>query len=263
MNWQALILAGQRPGGQDAVADAAGVKVKALAPVGDCVMLKRVYNALSALDEFTNISVIGHAALLKQHRDFADISNITWVQQQQPSPSLSVLAHFQSIEKSGPLLITTGDHALLQSDWVSFFLKEAEKSGADLVAGVANFKQAEKKIYGKRTLYRLKDGAFSGCNLFALMTPKAERLLTFWKDMEDLRKKPLRVISVFGIGMVMRFLLGNLTLAHALTLASSRLNCRLSAVVLPDPKAAIDVDHPNDWQLAQRLVAEATTEEGK
>lgn len=258
INWRALVLAGQRLGTVDPVAEAAGVEVKVLAPVGDQSMLSRVCNAIIALPEFSAVAVIGNALLLKKHEDFANLKNIEWIQQHQSSPVASVHTYLQSItEKSTALFVTTGDHALLKSEWVSHFLDESTKQKADIVIGVARFNDADvKRERRRRTLYKFNEGAYAGCNMYAVLTPHVERLLAFWVEMERKRKRPLRMISLLGWGTLMRYIFGHLTLDALLKRLSARLGCRITYVTIPDTLAATDVDTVSNWNQVCQILGE-------
>lgn len=260
LDWRALVLAGHRLGTVDAVAEAAGVGVKVLAPVGGVSMLHRVYSAIVALPEFASITMIGNTMLLSKHKDFSNLTNIEWINQHQSSPVASVHTYLQSInnEKSTALFVTTGDHALLKSEWVSYFLDESSKHKADIVIGVARFDDSDVKREGRRrTLYKFNDGAYAGCNLYAVLTPHVERLLAFWVEMETSRKRPLRAISLLGWSTLTRYMLGRLSLNDMLQHLSTRLGCRIAYVTMPDQLAATDVDTIDNWKQVCKILEES------
>ena len=51
---------------------------------------------------------------------------------------------------------------------------------------------------GRRPFLRFRDGEVSGCNLFALMTPRARAALTYWRLLEAKRKRPWRMAWAVG-----------------------------------------------------------------
>jgi hypothetical protein len=53
---------------------------------------------------------------------------------------------------------------------------------------------------------------------------------------------------------VLRYLLGQLSLAEALERVSQRLGFRAGTVIIPFPEAAIDVDSVKDWKLVEKIV---------
>ncbi|MBB60425.1 nucleotidyltransferase family protein [Pseudomonas aeruginosa] len=260
VHYIALVLAADRHAG-DAVARAAGVPCKALAPVGGIPMLRRVVNALQGSSHISHTMLIGpDRELLRldpQIEQWLQADALAW-QASASSPSASALNALERIPEQQPALITTADHALLSSVMVDHFLREATASEYDFVVGVARLDAVQARFPDtRRTPIRLRGGPYSGCNLFAVTTERGRRLADFWRRIEQERKHPRRVISgALGPVAVMRYLLGRLTLDEALARLSRRLDVKIGAVVMPFAEAAIDVDSPADLALVERIVAE-------
>jgi GTP:adenosylcobinamide-phosphate guanylyltransferase len=250
--YTALVLAGTRPGG-DPLAQYAGVSHKALIPVGGDPMLLRVMRALAASRAVARIVVaIDRADVLS---GLPDPGKPVTVLPAASGPSASVAA---ALECEGtPLLVTTADHALLETGWVDEFVAAAiAEAGADACVGVARSEAVLAAAPGTvRTWLRFSDGAYSGCNLFLLRTPAARGLVRLWQELEAERKRPLSLLRRLGLSYVLRYRLGRLALPQALTRLGQLAGARLAAVVLTDGRAAIDVDKPADLELARALVA--------
>ena len=254
----ALVLAADR-GRKDPVARAAGAHCKAMAPVNGIPMVFRVLDALAESTEIHNRilcgppqSIIDREAELKAR---LSAGAVKWVANQQ-TPSTSAWQALKSLPEQNPVLLTTGDHALLNAQIVDYFCESARTSGCDVVVGLARHERVtEAYPQTKRTATRLQDGSYCGCNLFAFLTPRARRAAEFWRQVETQRKKPLRVIRVIGVIAVLRYLLGRLSLAEALDRMSQRLGFRAGAVILPFAEAAIDVDSTEDWRLVDEILA--------
>ena len=84
-------------------------------------------------------------------------------------------------------------------------------------------------------------------------------VLAFWSRVEKDRKKALRLISYFGPWLLLRALTRTISLDAALARIGRRMGLGLKAVRLPFPEAAIDVDKPEDVELAQRILARRQT----
>jgi len=108
----------------------------------------------------------------------------------------------------------------------------------------------------RRTWLKARGGQYSGANLFALASPRARPALELWTGIERDRKKAWRLLAHLGPAI----LIGALTRTISLNGAAARLGRRLGlstrAVVLPHAEAAIDVDKPEDLELAERILAE-------
>jgi GTP:adenosylcobinamide-phosphate guanylyltransferase len=246
----ALVLAGTRPGG-DPLADYAGVSHKALIEVGGEPMLLRVLRALAGSISVSRIVVaIDRDDVLA---GFPDVGKPVTVVPAASGPSASVAA---ALEREGtPLLVTTADHALLQSAWVEEFVAAtALEEQADAFAGFARSEAVLAAAPGTvRTWLRFADGAFSGCNLFLLRTPAAMGLVRLWQQLEADRKRPLALLGRLGLLHVLRYRLGWLRLRPALARLGRLAGARLAPIILKDGRAAIDVDKPDDLDLVRRL----------
>lgn len=252
----ALILAGNR-GGSDAIASLTGVSHKALAPINGVPMLLRLWRCLSTYPAISRIYVcIDGAEQFDSVGELADArrSGRLTVIPPAESPAASVVAALSEIGLDRPLLITTADHPLLTAEMIDYFLREAPAE-ADFVAGLAEVDMI-RAAYPEaiRTGYRLGNKDFSGCNLFLARRPEAARIATFWRRMERFRKKPWRLILAVGPWALLRFVCGWLGLDAALKHLSARTGAKISAVRLPFPEAAIDVDKAADYALVTSIL---------
>jgi len=252
----ALILAGSR-GPNDPMAQATGALHKALIPVGGTPMLLRVIAALAQTPEVSRIVVcIETPGLVDTLPGVATASRGRPVEtfRAAGSPSRSVsaaLRHFGT-----PLLVTTADHALLQAEWVSHFLRQ-QPAGADATVALA---RSEAVIAAapetQRTFLRFADGHYSGCNLFYFAQPKAAALADLWVQVEALRKQPVKMLRLLGLSYALRYRLGRLKLGTATArLGQLAGGVRAEVVDMPFGRAAIDVDKLSDLHLAEQLLA--------
>lgn len=250
----ALVLAGTRSGG-DPLATYAGVSHKALIEVAGRTMIERVVGALAAVPEVSRIVIaIERPELL---RDLPGLQPPACAKPLSTMPTAAGPSATVAAALAGegtPLLVTTADHALLQTGWVQEFLSACPAS-ADVTTALARRDVVEAAApHTRRTWLRFADGDFSGCNLFLMAQPAAADAVELWRDMESDRKHPLRMMRRLGWTTALRYRLGQLTLAAA----SARLGklaggARLSIVQLNDGRAAIDVDKPEDLDLVRQL----------
>lgn len=254
-----LVLAGSRGEG-DPLARAQAVRHRALIDVGGQPMLLRVLRALRASPRIGRLIVsIDDPAAAEAVPEIA-----RWVaggeltlHRSRSSPSRSVLGVLDDVGNGTPLLVTTADHALLDTATLEHFLNGCEASEADLVVGVVARSVLEARFPGApRTYLRFRDDAYSGANLFSFRTPEARQVALFWRRAESLRKQPWRLVGVFGPVALALFLLRRLSLDQALERASRRIGAKVEALRLPFAEAAIDVDKPEDLELVTRLLAE-------
>jgi GTP:adenosylcobinamide-phosphate guanylyltransferase len=260
-HFTAVVLAADRES-VNPVAKAAGVRCKSLAPINGIPMVCGVIEALSSARNVKDRILCGPPKPIldqaSQLKDQVTSGEIQWIENK-ATPSASAYHAMQSISLDMPVLLTTSDHALLTAQVVDYFCMKARASGCDVVAAVTLHKTVT-AAYPEthRTAYRLKEGSYCACNLFAFLTPHGRSAANFWLRVEQQRKSPLRVISAFGWMNVIRYLTRRLTLSQALDRISHRLGFKAGTVIIPFPEAAIDVDSVADWQMAQRIAAGKT-----
>jgi GTP:adenosylcobinamide-phosphate guanylyltransferase len=251
-----LVLAGARPG-RDPVAEAVGVSNKVLAPVGGIPMVARVLKTLEASYLIAQRVLCGPSWEIVQEqtflRDLVEKRKVRWMVPQQ-GPSLSVKGFLEQFPEDLPLLVTTADHALLTVEMVDHFLREANRAQVDVAVALVPYSVVAKAYpQSKRTVIGFRGGGYCGCNVFLLSTPKARQLVEFWIQVEQERKRPLRLIRRLGWLMLIRYALG-VSLADALSALNQRMGLSIKEIILPFPEAAIDVDTPEDLVLVEQIL---------
>ncbi len=249
MSLTALVLAGSRPGG-DPLAAHAGVTHKALIEIGGRTMLERVVVALAASPQIGRIVVAIERPELVAMLPTVGKPVVSMVAAS--GPSASVAACLQA--EGTPLLVTTADHALLAPQWVEEFLAAGTAADTDVVVGLARREVVSAAApETQRTYLRFSDGDYSGCNLFLLSRPAATGVVRLWQEIEARRKRPLSMLRRLGVSYALRYALGRLSLREALDRLGTLSGTRLTATLLTDGRAAIDVDKPADLELVRRL----------
>lgn len=253
---RALVLAGERPEG-DPMATAFGTASKVLLPVAGRPMLFHVLDALAGADLERPFLV---SALWERLRDEPTLARLVGegVVEAVPmgrSPCLSAMEALDRLPEEGAVFITTGDHPLLTPSLIEAFLARARRETADLVVGVTPSGPVLQAFPGRRrTVYRLSDGGFCGCNLFYLRGKRGRRVIDFWRCVESQRKSPLRLAFTIGPGALLRYAFRRLSLSQALDHLSRKTEARVAPVILDEPEAAVDVDRPEDRELVEEIL---------
>jgi hypothetical protein len=161
----------------------------------------------------------------------------------------------RQLDPSTPLLVTTADHPLLTAALVDDFCVRSASSGADVTVGLVAAHLVRNAFPTlRRTTVPFRDGAYCGCNLYAFLTPAAERAPTAWMEVEQHRKQPWRMVGALGVGVTMRFLLRRLTVEAVTHLASDRMGVRVRPIFLSQPEAGFDVDTPAQLEVAEAFL---------
>lgn len=255
----AVVLAGQRAGPTPLCAEA-GVDVEVLVPVGGVPAIERVLLALARAERARPAVVVGPATeVLSAHPEIRSMIKDAGAAWLAPAgdPASSALAGIKG--QVPPVLVTSGDHALLSGSIIDSFCAAAGRMEEDLIIGLVPY-EVVRAAYpdSRRTVLKFADGARCGANLYLVRTEAARRGIEFWVAMQRDRKRPWRIASRLGWLLLLRYLMGRLTLEAALAALSDRAGCRVGSVSVKEPRAAVDVDSVDDWRLAERIVGEAS-----
>ncbi len=257
MNFRAVVLAGERPGQVHPVAAAAGVRFAVLAPIAGRPMLARVLDTLAAAPAIDGGVIVGDLALPECDLDVATAAasaGFVW-RAAASGPSASAATGVAALEHF-PVLLTTGDHPLLDPATVGEFCAAVCASDADFLIAYVRHADVQTRLPAtRRTRIAFAGEGICGCNLFAVRTPAGVGALRLWQRVEADRKRPWRVMTMLGAGALLRYLLGRLTFSAALLRLSALADCRIEALRLARPEMAVDVDTAGDWALVQKLFA--------
>jgi GTP:adenosylcobinamide-phosphate guanylyltransferase len=248
--WTALLLAGSRPAG-DPVARSMMVGHKALIPLAGAPMVLRPLRALLASDE------IGDIVVLTQ--DPVDIRPVLpederiQIRTSGETIAATVAELIASHATKFPVLVTTADHALLDTQMIAEFTRKAE--GTDLAIGVVDQKSLLERLpQTKRTWLKFRGGAYTGANMFAFGSEKVLPAIERWRSVEQDRKKGWRVLAAIGPALLLGAVLRVRTLDQSVASVGRKLGVTIRAVVLSNPLAGVDVDKPEDHALVEAIL---------
>jgi GTP:adenosylcobinamide-phosphate guanylyltransferase len=250
----ALLVAGRRPG-IDPLAAYFGIEDKVLIPVNGEAMLSRVARTL------VDHPAIARVVILAQEPDRL-LAAVPWMQKHErittsaggASVSKAVAQAVRAYADGFPFLLTTADNILLDHVMIDAFIAGA--SSHDLAVALVE-RQTLLAAYpaSQRTWLRFRDGAWSGANLFWFGDPRVDQVLALWQTIEQQRKKGSAIIRAFGPVMLVMVGLHLLTIDQAIARAGRRFGLDAIPVALPFAEACIDVDKPDDHQLASEILA--------
>lgn len=154
------------------------------------------------------------------------------------------------------VIIATSDLPVLTSAAVDDFVARVRELDADLSYGCLE-KSVHLAAYPEvpHTWVRLKDGTFCGGGLMAMKPRVFTSLSRFIEQLGHARKNPLKLASLFGWDILVRFALRRAAIADAEDRASRILGARTRAIVSPYPETGVNVDRISDIPLAEKLVS--------
>lgn len=247
----ALVLAGTRVGG-DPLARRFEVPHKAALPVAGRPMGEWVVEALRESPSIGRVLVaadwrsLGQAVPLMANRQ--KVVPVVAM----PTIGETVDAVLDAV--APPVLITTVDHPLLTPAMIAEFLSKVPRD-ADAAVAVARESVVQAAYPATRRTYaRFRGARVTGCNLFLLASSRARAAVRFWSQLDSHRKDPGAMVGALGMGSLMLWWAGLLTIDGAARRLSRRVGARLAVVEMDEAEAAIDVDKPDDLALADAIL---------
>lgn len=252
-----LVLAASR-GNLDPLAQAGGVSHKCFIDIAGQPMLRRVVSAVMASGR------IGRTIVAIEPESIAEAKEIL-----AGLPGADTIEYVASRENIGssvaavatpellPLVITTGDNALHTPELVRYFCDALDEVKEDGALGLTPAEYILSKYpEGNRAFHRFRDGAFSSCNIYALLTPKSLEAPRVFNSGGQFGKKPRRLIGAFGLFAFLLYKSRLFTLKTVLKALSRTVGVSTAPVLIPFAEGPIDVDRMQDWELANRIIRE-------
>jgi hypothetical protein len=160
-----------------------------------------------------------------------------------------LLACVATATQGDSVLVSGGDMPLLSSEAVTALLAAGRDHEVDVVYPIVDRTAIERRFPGSRRTYlRLRDGLFTGGNVFWV---RREWLLgqgPLLRELFDQRKNVLALARRFGLLFFLRVLTGWASLRYLEHHLGHVVGGRLCAAVLPYPEIAADLDKAADLE---------------
>ena len=247
-----VVLAAQRNGRLDPLAEEAGVTHKCLVPIGGLPLLAHVLSAIGEVGDFNSIRISVEDGAAERLRPIAALTKlpITFV----TAADNIADSVYRAVEgTAGPIVVTTADNVLLTPGAIRQVM-DSLLAGADTVIAFAR-KEAVLAAHpqGQRRFYRFRDGEYSNCNLYGL-SREGLKLAESFREGGQFKKNPMRIARAFGFLNLLLLRFALVGLPTAMKRLSRRFGAKVEAVVLADGAHAIDVDNRRTYDIAAELL---------
>lgn len=212
-------------------------------------LLAFVLDALRATPEVGRIAVVGPPENLAQ---FAWKETILSVPEAGSIPE-NILAGYLALRPRRHFLIVSSDIPLLSAASLDDFLVQSRPYLSDFYYPIIRREDTERRFPGAvRTYARLREGVFTGGNVFLLNPAKVEEVMTQLRRFVALRKSPARLAGELGVSFIVKFLTRRLSVAELESRLPDLLGLSGKAVFSRFAEIGTDVDKPSDLDLVRR-----------
>lgn len=254
--YTALVLAASR-GNLDPLAQAGGVSHKCFIDIAGQPMLRRVVEAVMDSGRVKRTIVAIEPDSMDEARQIlAPLPRSETIEYVPSRENIGTSVAQVAREADLPLIVTTGDNALHTAEMVAFFCDALDTVEEDAALGLTPAQLVlDKYPEGNRAFHRFRDGGYSSCNLYAILTSDGLDAARVFNSGGQFGKKPKRLIGAFGLFAFLLYKSRLFTLRTVLRTLSRGIGVRTAPVVMPFAEGPIDVDRQVDWDLANRIVA--------
>lgn len=211
-----------------------------------------VLDALLGAPSVTSIGLVGPESLKRDHVVMAPMADDLF--------GNILLGLSTAPTDADTVLFVTSDIPWMTAPIVEAFLEKAPHD-VDVVYPIIPKEVAETRFPGtKRTYVRLREGVYTGGNLFLAKTAALPRLKERAETLLAHRKSPLTLARDVGVGLLIRLLLGRLSVHQVEQRVGGLLGISGRALIFPYAEAGVDVDKPEDLAMAERDLAISSDE---
>ncbi|NLU50715.1 MAG: NTP transferase domain-containing protein [Syntrophomonadaceae bacterium] len=251
--YDAVILAGGVNSGQ--LKQYAPYDNEALIIIGSYPMIYYVYKAVRSSGKIRNIVISGPRQSLEEI--FKKEQRLYFA-----APGEDAIDSFanarevlQQVGSTEKILVLPTDIPLITTAAIDDFLERCEGSEADFCYSIVGREVNEARFPGvRRTYVRIREGVFTGGNLFIVKAGVVDNCLEMAKKLVAKRKSPLALARLFGIGLAWKYLVRRLAIPDIEARFYEVLGIRGRAVISPYAEVGVDVDKPSDLKLAEKYL---------
>lgn len=169
----------------------------------------------------------------------------------------SLMAGLRGLPDEKLVLVVATDIPLALAGHYDAFAARAADGAWDVSYGYVRREAHEAKYPAVRhTWARLRDGTLCGSGVSVIRAGAMHGLAATLRRIAAARKSPLRLAAIFSPGLVVRYIVGALTLPAVEQRACALSGLRCRGVACADPELAVNVDRESDLQDVERILDE-------
>jgi len=246
--FDAIVVAGSDNSGP--LRDCSNESYEAMIRIGSKPMVRYVIDALKESGIVHRIVVAGP----KELEEFLADDCVTVVQTKYGIIENAVKA-LEYVDTSAPVLIATCDIPLLTAQAVKNFVDLSLKYDADFFYPIVSMNEVYRRFPEiERTSAKLKEGRFTGGNLFIVNPAVVPRSAEKAREFVNYRKSPVKLCRILGFKFVFKLILNMLSIPELEDKVSEVLGINVKAIITEYPEIGIDVDKPSDYSIVSQYL---------
>lgn len=223
---------------------------KALLDINGNMMVSYVIKALTCSQYITHIIVVGPPQL--KH---VIAPSIKWVSQGADIVDNLLRGCKEVPNGETRVLVSTTDIPWLTARAVDDFIEQAKQRTASIYYPVVNKNViAEAFPAVTRTYVRLREGHFTGGNIFVMKPEVVNQLELVMRQIEERRKRPWRLFQLLGWTFSINLIRGKLSITDVEARVAQRFHIKAEAIISQYPEIGTDVDKESDLSLARAML---------
>jgi GTP:adenosylcobinamide-phosphate guanylyltransferase len=249
----AVLLAGGNPSPDSPLYSHTQGKPKASLDIGGKPMLQWVVDALEGAETINKVVVVGSEFL----KDEIQSTKIARFVPEAGDMMMNFKRGADLILEINPaaelIAIVSADIPLITPesvDWVINHSLESEKELNYFV--IDQFVMEERFPESGRSYTRLKDMSVCGGDLAVIHLDLYTKKKDFWNKLIKARKSSFHQAALIGIDILLLLVLRRLTLDDVVLKVTHRLNITGKGLLCPYPEIGMDIDKPQQLELARR-----------
>lgn len=213
-------------------------------------MIMYVIDALRSSNKVDKIVIVGEKSKFNSLDTYTDM-----IIDSNESMLNNISAGVKHFKEDDMLLVSTCDIPLLTGEAVADFITRSLESKADLCYPIVNKTTCQLKYpEAKRTYAALKEGQFTGGNLFMLNPAILDRCIYIAEQMINYRKSPAKMSKVLGLPFLIKLATGRLSIEEVENRVSKLLNIRGKAIITEYAEIGTDIDKPEDIEIIEKFL---------
>lgn len=166
-------------------------------------------------------------------------------------------AGYDALKPDRHFIVVTADIPLLTGRAVQETIEMCRPFTADFYYPIVKKEENEARFPGvRRTYATLKDGVFTGGNLFILSPKVLKSAMPKIRQVFALRKSPVKLAAFLGPLFIVKLLTRQLTIRELEKKVQELLGITARAVISKYPEIGVDVDKPSDLAVVKKALAD-------